>query len=233
MERHLSGKMLKAKKDRFRTWILFRYCRWSMRKKFFSVRLYVDRAAFQEAQTFPLILYGNHCYWWDGLMETLIFDQLMLDYYIMMEEKNLRQFPFFQKTGVFGVDLESREGRSQALLYAARLLRSDSLRRTLVMYPHGKLVEDFDEWPEFHAGLEGLLRLNEQAKARPMAKKIHAGRYPLPEAVLRIGSPTESNGLEEGLRETYGELMDDIRDSRTEDRLWLIPPPRKWRGNTD
>ncbi len=225
--------MLKAEKDRLRTWLLFRYCRWVMRRRFFSVRLHVDLDAFQEAGTFPLILYGNHSYWWDGLMETLVFDRLQLDYYIMMEERNLRKFRYFQKTGVFGVDLDSRAGRSQALLYAARLLRSGSLRRTLLMYPHGRLVSDLEEWPPFHGGLQGLLQLNEQVHARPMAKRIHSGRYPLPQAVIRIGPPAERENLEERLRECYARLLDDIKDDREEDCHWLIPPPRKWHGKTE
>ena len=224
--------MLKAEKDRLRTWILFRYCRWVIRRRFFSVRLYVDMDAFQEADTFPLILYGNHSYWWDGLMETLIFDRLQLDYYIMMEERNLRKFRYFQKTGVFGVDLESRSGRSQALLYSARLLRTESLRRTLLMYPHGRLVNDYEEWPDFHGGLEGLLQLNEHVQARPMAKKIHSGRYPIPEVAIRIGPPSPRANLEERLKECHAQLLQDLSDDESKDRHWLIPPPKKWRGNT-
>ena len=225
--------MLKAKKDPFRTWLLFRYCRFVMRRRFFSVRLYADLDAFQEAGSFPMILYGNHSYWWDGLMETLIFDQFNLDYYIMMEEKNLRKFRFFQKTGVFGVDLESRAGRSQALLYAARLLRSNSLRRSLLLYPHGELVSDLEEWPEFRGGLSGLMRLNEKAQARPMAKKIYSSRYPLPEAALRIGPPASEDDLEDRLTVCHEKLLEDLRNDEREDCHWLIPPPRKYRGNTD
>ena len=224
--------MIKAEKDRIRTWLLFRYCRFAMRRRFFSVRLYVDLDDFQETGTFPLILYGNHSYWWDGLMETLIFDRLNLDYYIMMEEKNLLKFRYFQKTGVFGVDLDSQKGRSQALLYAARLLRSDSFRRTLLMYPHGRLVNDFEPWPEFQGGLSGLLKINEGAHARPMAKKIHSGKYPLPEAVIRIGPPIAADNLEEGLRSCHEKLLKDLNSGEETDRHWLIPPPRKWHGKT-
>jgi len=225
--------ILKAEKDRLRTWLLFRYSRWLMRKRFFSVRLYVDLVAFHEAETFPLILYGNHSYWWDGLMETLIFDRLGLDYYIMMEEKNLRKFRYFQKTGVFGVDLDSKRGRTEALLYAARLLQSGGLRRTLVLYPHGRLVEDFSDWPEFQGGVSGLLRLVEGVKARPLAKKIHSGRYPKPEAALRIGPETEAAELETALSRNYERVLADLAENRVGDREWLIPPPRSWRGRTD
>lgn len=225
--------MMRAEKDRLRTWLLFRYARWLMRRRFFSVRLYADFADFQEAATFPLILYGNHSYWWDGLMETLIFDRLRLDYFIMMEEKNLQKFRYFQKTGVFGVDLDSRSGRSQALLYAARLLRTRNLRRTLLLYPHGRLVEDFSEWPPFQGGLEGLLRLVEGVKARPLAKKIHSGRYPLPEAALMIGAPTASADVEKSLVDCQRDLLTRILAGEESDSHWLIPPPRKWRGRTE
>lgn len=204
-----------------------------MKRRFFSVRLYVDLEAFQEADTFPLILYGNHSYWWDGLMETLIFERLGLDYYIMMEERNLRKFRYFQKTGVFGVDLESKRGRTEALLYAARLLRSDSLRRTLIIYPHGRLVEDFSEWPGFQGGVSGLLRLVEGVQARPIAKKIHSGRYPKPEAALRIGPPTDAEDLESALLREYQSLLTDLAENKAEDREWLIHPPGKWRGQTE
>jgi len=203
-----------------------------MRKRFFSIRLRVDLEAFQNAATFPLILYGNHSYWWDGLMETLIFERLALDYFIMMEEKNLRKFRYFQKTGVFGVDLESKRGRTEALLYAARLLRSGGLRRTLILYPHGRLVEDFAEWPEFQGGVAGLLRLVEGVKARPLAKKIHSGRYPKPEVVLRIGPETAAEDLESALKREYRAALEELTNGPGEESLWLIPPPRRWSGDT-
>lgn len=225
--------ILKAQKDPVRTWLLFRYCRWLTRRRFFSIRLYVDPAAFQEAGTFPLILYGNHSYWWDGLMETLLFERFGLDYFIMMEERNLRKFRFFQKTGVFGVDLDSKRGRSEALLYAARLLRSGGLRRTLILYPHGRLVDDYADWPAFQGGVAGLLRLVEGVKARPLAKKIHSGRYPKPEAALSIGAETEVPDLEAALRREYAALLGALSEDRTEDRHWLLPPPKRWRGRTE
>jgi len=233
---------LPAEKDRLRMGLLFRYARGLLRRRFFSIALYSDLESFGAEEDFPLILFGNHSSWWDGLMETLLFERLQLDYYVMMEARNLRKFSYFQKTGVFGVDLESREGRSQGLLYAARLLREKSPRRTLLLYPHGRLVTEVEEWPPFASGLHGLLRLIENARARPYAKRLLLGKYPRPEAFLRIGPPVERGPegeapptavLEEALRVTYGQLTADVARDSAEDRIWLQRPPRRWMGKTD
>lgn len=233
---------MKAEKHRWKTRLLFYYARRQMKKQFFSVRLYADLESLADASNFPLVLFGNHHYWWDGLMETLLFDQFHLDYYIMMEEKNLRKFPYFQKTGVYGVDLESKSGRAEALLYSARLLKANSPRRTLLMYPQGKLVSVLDpQQPPFASGLSGLLRLLPHVKARPLAKQIVPGKRPKPEVFLRIGPPVDSSEsippdnplLESSLETTMNQLRKDILADSELDAHWLIPPPKKYRGNAD
>jgi len=152
----------------------------------------------REPAAFPVILAGTHYYWWDGLLESLVFERWGWSYAVMMEEKNLAQFPYFRRTGVFGVDLTQLAGRAAATRRAARWLRASGegetfparapYRRALVVYPHGKLVADLGEWPEMEPGVAALARLT-GARIMPWAKRIVAAGEERPGAYLGLGEP--------------------------------------------
>lgn len=231
--------MLKARRNPILTALLFGYVGRRMKKSFFSYRMRVDAEWMENPNHYPLILFGNHNYWWDGLFEIPLFRQFDLDYRIMMEEANLRQFPFFRHTGVFGVDLTNSTGRSASLLHAARLLREPVQRRTLVIYPHGKLIGPMEDWPRFLGGVEALARWTQgKGHLLPLYKTIVPGPYPLPEAFLSLGTPIpcrdlpDLEQLEASLDSLRKQTHEWIRKRNFNDALVWQPPPRRYRGAT-
>ncbi len=228
--------MMPARKNRWMTWLLFRYVGWKMRRSFFGLRLHGDDSVLQEAGSYPLVLFGNHEYWWDGLMEIPLYRRYRMDYYVMMEERNLRRLPFFNHTGVFGVDLASRADRARTLLYVRRLL-GQGPRRALVIFPHGRLVEPYQPWPSFEPGLEGIARLmGGRGHLVPMIKRIVPGPYPRPEAFIGLGDPVPAGAsprladLSESLQRTCSDLEGWIRGRDFSDGIPLIPPPSRYHG---
>ncbi len=137
---------------------------------------------------FPLVFFGNHQTWWDGLLDFSLTRSFGIDQRVMMEAKNLQRFPYFQKCGVFGVDLESARGRGQGLLHAVRLLSEESERRCLIIYPQGRLTADWDEAP-LQGGLEAILKRAPQATAIPVWRHFHHGKHELPEVEMQLGDP--------------------------------------------
>lgn len=179
------------KKSRLASWLLFRYIQMSFRRRFHSVELIDDEAAPYLSLDLPgpFIFYSTHSYWWDGFFDWPIIRKYNLDYSIMMEEKNLSRFSYFRKTGVFGVDLDTPEGRTKGLLRAVRILKSAKPRRSLILYPHGRWVPEGEEWPPFQKGLELISRQLPDCPMFPVAKKIFPGNHPKPEVIITIGKP--------------------------------------------
>ncbi|HKK69521.1 MAG TPA: lysophospholipid acyltransferase family protein, partial [Bacteroidales bacterium] len=139
----------------------------------------------------PVIFYGNHQTWWDGFFYVHLLWHYGFEYAIMMEEKNLKRFRFFQKTGVFGVDLDSRLDRGKGVLYAVDWLRKQgpARRRALVIYPHGRLVPEWEPLPDFQPGLARIVQRVENVLAIPVLTRIHYGQHPLPNVDMIIGEP--------------------------------------------
>jgi chlorobactene lauroyltransferase len=179
--------MLKAERSPILQRVFNRYVTGLLRRRFHSVRLCGETEALDREEAYPLILYTNHETWWDGFLLLPLTIKFGQNYRLMMEEKNLRRYWFFRKAGVFGVDLDSGAGRSASLLHAARLLREPVVRRTLILFPQGRLCSPYEPFPEFRDGVSALARLAGGGGAVPVGIRIVQGRYPRPEAFLEAG----------------------------------------------
>lgn len=203
--------MLEARPSAPARWVFSLYLRRLFRKSFHRIRLTGHFQALQEQETYPVILYSNHQSWWDGLLEWRLVEFFGGDLRLMMAAQNLRQFPFFRRVGVFGVDLEDPRDRVRGLLHCVRLLKQENLRRTLVLFPQGELRPAHEPFLPFQGGLETLLRKSPQAKAFPVGKIIRPGRFQHPEVLLRIGEPlcagASLTDLQQGLERCLVETL--------------------------
>lgn len=233
--------MLKAEKQRPVQWLAERYIAWRVRRMFHAVTLSGDTDALESPANYPLVLYANHQSWWDGFLLLLLYRHYRMDYFLMMEAKNLQKFSLFRKMGVFGVDLDSASGRRASLLYATRLLRDApaGARRVLTIFPHGRLIDPAQEWPPFAPGLQTLVRACPGHRAVPVCLHLRFGKYPWPEAFLRVGHLVEggeavaTGNLEEALRETRAGLHADLHEpDRAISGVSLIPARRHFHGQT-
>lgn len=236
--------MLEHTHSPFRCALLKWYTRRLFSKHFRRIALRGERGfeeRLRDPNGGPIIFYGNHQTWWDGFFYVHLLWHYGFDYAIMMEEKNLQKFRFFQKVGVFGVDLESSLGRGRGALYAIRWLQDahgSQQRRALVMFPHGRLIPEHEPMPSFQPGLGKILSKVPDALAWPLYTKIHYGKHQLPDVDLFLGKPLcstqfeDEQQLEKGLGEIYRKMPDyfEVNGSCKTTLIW--ENRNKMRGET-
>ncbi|WOO42501.1 lysophospholipid acyltransferase family protein [Rubellicoccus peritrichatus] len=235
--------MIKEKPNRFCIGLLDWYLTYQFRRRFFSV--HVDGfdgfdAFFKDAGSFPILFYGNHQSWWDGFFAFQLARRYGIDQRVIMEEKNLQRFPFFRYVGVFGVDLDLKEGRAQSLMHCVRTLKVDKPRRALLMYPQGRLVSPLEKaWPPFKPGIETILKLCPAVKAVPIIHEIVSGKHQLPEVFIEIGQPIsaanqpDATVLEAALKDTREIMIEKVlAGSVPQNGFYLSKPAKHMHGET-
>jgi len=101
--------MIPAKKDPLRDSILYLYLRRMLRKNFHVIRASGMEHLRDLKKNRPTIAFANHTNWWDGLVLFYLSRcQKGKDFYCMMEEKQMKHYPFFSWLGAFSVDLENK-----------------------------------------------------------------------------------------------------------------------------
>lgn len=210
--------MMKARRTWWGEQMVFRYGKRRMKRHFNGLWLtghnpLEERLAQLDPVT-PLIFFSNHQSWWDGFLEIPLMERYRTDHRLMMEERNLARFPFFRHAGIFGVDLDSPQGRGAGLLYAARHLRKTGgkHRPALFIYPHGRIVPEYEPWPPFMAGVEGVLRLCPVALAVPVVKRFTFSHEPGADVFIDLGPPLEPGQLRE--RSDLQRALETLKDKQ-------------------
>ncbi|MCC5790423.1 MAG: 1-acyl-sn-glycerol-3-phosphate acyltransferase [Opitutales bacterium] len=216
--------MLSARPSAPARWLFSLYLRQLFRRTFHRIVLRGHFEALKDNEAYPLIFYSNHQSWWDGLLEWRLVEHLRGDLRLMMAEKNLRQFPFFRRVGVFGVDLEDSRDRAKGLLHAIKLLRTDTPRRVLVVFPQGELHPPHEPFHPFLGGLETLLRKSPQAKAYPLGKVLRFTRYQRPEVLFQLGKPYSAGATLEELQAGLQETLQPGNPPCKGPEIALLPP---------
>lgn len=229
--------MIKEKSNRFCISMLHWYLRYQLSRRFFSVR--VDGfdgfdTFFRNAESYPVLFFGNHQTWWDGFFAYELARHYDIDQRVIMEEKNLRKFPFFRYVGVFGVDLQSKAGRAQSLMHCVRTLKTEKPRRTLLIYPHGRLVSPLEStWPPFQPGIETILKLSPEVQAVPIIHEIVPGNHQLPEVFMEVGQPIPAKSrpdlaqLEHALADTRASMARKALERSHSSGSFFLSGPRK------
>ena len=84
-----------------------------------------------------ILLLQNHFSWWDGFLGShLCYQYLQKSYHVMVQEDQLRKFPFFRYKGAFSVRKNSRDVL-ESIHYAAELLNDP--KNLVLMFPQGRL----------------------------------------------------------------------------------------------
>ena len=161
----------------------------------------------------PIIFYGNHQTWWDGFFYVHMLWHYGFEYAIMMEAKNLRKYWFFRKVGVFGVNLDSILDRGRGAQYAINWLSETSAkkRRALVIFPHGRLVPEYEAFPAFKPGLHKMVERIKGAVAIPILTQINYCEHRLPNVDLLIGEALHHDKMP--IAAAYEQSLLNIRNS--------------------
>lgn len=139
------------------------------------------------------IYYLNHTSWWDGLIPLLLNQKVFHQKArAMMEDRQMKAFPFFKKIGAFSVPLDQPKGVLTALRYAV-----DSMQRpasSLFIFPEGKIVPFSVEKPTFKKGLSWIASKCPETDVVPIAIYISCARSDKPELFIKVGNPVPFTG---------------------------------------
>jgi len=185
------------------------YTDWLFWRRFDAISIQCN---YKPAPGQKTIYYLNHNSWWDGLIPFRLNQKLFRqDARGMMESKQLKQYPFFRRLGVFSIDLSSPRSSMQSMRYAV-----DSMRRenaSLYIYPQGKIVPFTAEKPEFKKGIGWLAKKVPDADIVPIAIYIHTEESDKPRLEILIGQTIEldrkqpANQLSQILEKNLHELL--------------------------
>ncbi len=171
----------------------------------------------------PLLLLPNHSTWWDGFVVYLLNRSfLRRPFYLMMLERELRKFPFFQRLGAYSIAPASPKKILTSLQYTLEIF-SAAPSAMVCMFPQGELLPFARRPLAYRPGIEWLLqRCPPQLSVLPVGIRAEFLGDQRPEIFVRFGSPApaqtmvESNLRQmEALHETLlDELQADILQGR-------------------
>lgn len=160
------------------------YCNWLTWRRFDSVSI-CSRYKPEPGQ--KTIYYLNHNSWWDGLVPFLLNQKkFRQNARGMMEDKQLHRYPFFQKIGVFSINLSSPRASMQSMRYALESMKRPGA--ALYIYPQGKIKPFRTTHLEFRKGLGWLTKKLPEADIVPVAIHIHTRESDKPRLEILAGN---------------------------------------------
>lgn len=121
------------------------YTRRLLRRRFFAVRAAPGSGEILgslDAGTRPAIVLLTHSSWWDPLVGIFLWDRFLPSRRVMgpMRRRELEQFAFFRRLGIFGIEPESRESLEAMRRHVLPRLVSKT-RDVLMLTPQGTLAD--------------------------------------------------------------------------------------------
>lgn len=204
------------------------YVRHYVRRHFHAVRLARETIPSPAADR-PLIVYANHCSWWDPLICMVAAMELFPErsHYAPMDEAALARYRFFSRLGFFGVEPDSRRGAVALLRKGTAILSQPSA--TLWITPQGRFADPRERPVSLKPGMGHLALRVGRCDLLPLAIEYPFGEERFPEALLRFGSVTRAEAYErESGRETTDALAELLE--RTQDDLAEAAVARDFSG---
>lgn len=187
----------KANKNLLGDWVVQTFLmRRPLRRAFTGVYLCIDhetRRICRQA-TVPVIFCATHSGWWDGHMASVLNGKVFrLDAYLMMEEVNLKRYPFFTWAGVFGVDREDPRSAIASIEYIVGVLK-ERPGRAVWIYPQGTM-HHADERPLIvYSGAANIARRLGRCLIVPVALRYDFFLEQAPYALAWVGRPIQVDG---------------------------------------
>lgn len=213
--------MLEAKKSRWFARAFSIYNRNLLKRRFHTLRVSGLDFLKNKDSAIPLVIYANHSSWWDGLILWEIIEQFDFEFYVLMEEKQLRKLPLFRRLGAFSVIRENPREAVKSLNYAAELLH-DNFKRCVVIFPQGEILPNDLRPLHFFGGLTKIIEKTRRCVAVPIALRYESAGNFKPEIYVKINEPeicsagvdfnakSLTKNLETRLTETLDKLKQDV-----------------------
>ncbi len=229
--------MITARKERMFERMFALYNRNLIRRRFEGLRVAGLDHLRQRRTNVPQLLYANHSSWWDGLVMFQLAYQRKLDLYAMMEEKQLRQYPFHRKLGAFSVVRTRPREALKSIEYACNLLRHTS--RTLLIFPQGETAPNDIRPLKFYNGAARIIERVGEIDAVPVALRYEFLDEFRPEILVRVGEGERieatsdfnakqlTNCMAEKLARTLDDLCEDVVRRSIADYVEIVAVRRR------
>ncbi len=160
--------MLEAKKNRLFENVFSIYNRNLLKRRFNSLQVSGLEYLLEKQTDIPLIIYGNHSSWWDGLIAFQISRQANLDSYFMMEEKQLKDLFLFRYLGAFSVVRENFREAVKSIKYSAQIL-TENPTKTIWIFPQGEILPNDLRPIFFYNGLSKIVEKVGKCSVAPLS----------------------------------------------------------------
>lgn len=171
-----------------------------------------------------ILFVGTHHSWWDGLIPLLL-NELVFNMQgrAIMDEEQLKNYPFFRRIGTFGINRKHPRKAIQSLNYAAQMLNDapKNKRVGLWFYPQGKIVSSEDP-VRIESGISFLAKQlkPKQAMIVPFSTYSHTMFRDRPELFIRFGAPISpglltSPSLVDALQQILDHLYRSVKQEGT------------------
>lgn len=211
--------MLTAQKKRWFDAVFSVYNRNLIKRRFHTLKVEnLENLKHREINV-PLVIYGNHSSWWDGLIVYQLGKECAFDHYVMMEERQLKNLQLFRKLGAFSVVRENPREALKSINYAVDLLRENATR-TLWIFPQGEIKPNDARPLGFFRGLAKIVEKLEICDVVPLALRYEFLNKFKPEIYAKIGEVRKyrsgekifSKQLTGKMEIELTELLDDLKN---------------------
>ena len=196
-------------------WAFGWYLHWLFWRRFNAVRIARDGLPVVPLGR-PVIICSNHPSWWDPaffmLMQMLLFPNRRG--FGPMDAVALAKYGLFERMGVFGIELDSRQGAVRFLDVSSRILADPA--NVLWITAQGGFADARERPIRLRPGIAHLLRRSPDAVVLPLAMEYSFWNEGKPEALARFGAPIAA-GRARGVAE-WTELL-EAELTRTADAL--------------
>lgn len=179
--------MTLAEKHTSLGWLLYQYLRFRLSRRFHHVVIrglpYLQNLPYDR----PVIVFSNHINWWDGLMVFLLTRCARhKNFYCIMSDQQLAQYPYLERLGAFSIDLENPLRAAGVVRFAVKLLQK---RSTLLwLFPQGEMSSPHQPL-QMRTGANYLATQANGAQMLPIAFRYEFFRGNKPHALIEIGQP--------------------------------------------
>ncbi len=207
--------MLEARKNRIFNKIFALYNRNLIKRRFNALRV-CGLETFEQDVGLPLLVYANHSSWWDGLIIYEISRRTRFDWFVMMEEKQLKRYFFFRWLGAFSVVRGDVEEALESIKYVAELMTQKKDVAVLI-FPQGK-IEPNDLRPiKIESGVASIIRRVREVATVPVALRYEFLGDFKPEVFVKIGEldvidkPQSKSVLKKQMQNKLTSLLDELK----------------------
>ncbi len=164
-----------------------------LRRSFQSVRL-SQSGPVPALPDGPVVVYSNHPSWWEAVTYVYVGSTLFPTRigYGPVAEKQLKRYPFLDRLGIFGIDLESYAGAARFLSVARQLFLEPG--SVLWITAEGAFTDVRARPVVLRPGISHLAGVVPRVAFVPLAIEYVFWDQKRPELLLRFGSPVTADG---------------------------------------